>query len=177
MNEPQSSSLTPIQLLCTSASRNPCRCTSRRIHAQTEHAHPQSIQLSDKSEYIHQLFNTATEKCEAIQMSFSVRRLCHLHIYSSLHKDAHQGPVSLAFPPSGSIQCHQKKRGGFPLMAQLQQNEIKRTTQGQGRKMSNLFYSERGLWKHERCNLKDERGVHKVREQKRQAFFRSLREQ
>lgn len=125
MSEPQRSSLTPIQLLCTSASRNPSRCTSRRIHAQTEHAHPQSIQLSDKSEYIHQLFNTAAEKCEAIQMSFSARRLGHLHIYSSLHKDAHQGPVSFAFSPQEPSSVI-KKHGGFPLMALLQQNEIKR---------------------------------------------------
>lgn len=58
-------------------------------------------------------------------MSFSAKRLGHLHIYSSLHKDAHQGTVSFAFSPQDPSSVI-KKHGGFPLMALLQQNEKKR---------------------------------------------------
>lgn len=118
-----------------------------------------------KSKYIHQLFNTATEKSKAIQMSFS-RSFTYLQLFTYRCPSR---PCESCFFPSGSIQRHQK-HGGFPLMALLQQNEIKRTTQGRGRKCQTCFIQ---LWKYERrCNLKDERGVREVRGQKVQAFFR-----
>lgn len=93
---------------------------------------------------------------------FKSHSVGHLHIYSSLHTDAHQGLVGLAFPPQDPSSII-KKHGGFPLMAPLQQNAIKRTTQGRGRKCQTCFIQ---LWKYERrCDLKDERGVHEVRGQ------------
>lgn len=88
-------------------------------HTQTEQAHPQSIQFSDKSEDVHQLFNTVAEKCEAIQVSFSARGPGHLHIYSSMHKDAHQAPASPAFPlrfPPESSKSHQASSNGYYKM-------------------------------------------------------------
>lgn len=98
---------------------------------------------------------------------FKCHSVGHLHIYSSLHTDAHQCLESLAFPPQDPSSII-KKHGGFPLIKQ--QNEIKRTTEGRGRKCQTCFIQ---LWKYERrCDLKDERGVHEVRGQKVQAFFR-----
>ncbi len=67
----------------------------------------------------------------------------HLHIYSSLHKDAHQGPVSFAFSPQDPFSVI-KKHGGFPLMALLQQNEIKRLHKVDVEKCQTCFIQTEG---------------------------------
>ncbi len=76
-------------------------------------------------------------------MSFSAKRPGHLHIYSSLHKDAHQGPVRFAFSPQDPSSVI-KKHGGFPLMALLQQNEIKRLHKVDVEKCQTCFIQTEG---------------------------------
>lgn len=126
----------------------------------TSHPHtnttriPQSIQIAVHPPAIQ-------HGCWKTQRPFKCHSVGHLHIYSALHTDAHQGLESLAFPPQDPSGI--KKHGGFPLIALLRQNEIKTTTEGQGRKCQTCFIQ---LWKYERrCDLKDERGVHEVRGQ------------
>lgn len=72
-------------------------------------------------------------------MSLSVRRLAHLHIYSSLHKDAHHDLVSLAFPPQDPTSAI-GKHAGFPLMDPLQQQHEKQLHKVEGGKCQAFRY-------------------------------------
>lgn len=130
---------------------------AHHIHTQTEQAHPQSIQLGDKSEDVHQLFNTVAEKCEAIQKSFGARGPGHLHIYSSIHKNAYQAPASPAFPlrflPESS-KTHRSSSNGYYKMIwrELQKVEIEKCQtrfiqRGYGSVGGTIWRTRENIWR------------------------------